>query len=439
MRILIVVGTRPEIIKLSPVIKKIKDDKSCDIRLVHTGQHYDWEMSERFFLELHLPNPDQYLNVGSASPGEQISRIISGVEKVLSTEKPDFLLVEGDTNSVLGAALAANKSHVKVAHVEAGCRSYDRAMPEEINRLIIADCATVHFTPTSTATLNLIMEGIKHETIHFVGHPIVEVLSEALKLTKESKIMETLQVQENEYVVLTMHRHENVENKDRLEGILKAIQESQYPVVFPVHPHTARKLKEVSLPIRGNSIILQVKPVGYIDMLQLISKAHYVLTDSGGIQQECALLHVPCITLRESTEWWETVSEGCNILAGYRTNSILKSVQYVENNQEKMRHVLVNFGDGRASERVVRTLKMVLNSYVSQRMITNIPLIGVYPIQRNIRCFNISRFPVVTYAVIDNQGRAVLTEHKSATLRPGYKLIVYAPNIVLKKIKAIVQ
>lgn len=329
MKIAVCVGTRPEIIKMQPIIKEIQKSKH-ELVFIHTGQHYDFEMSDVFIKELQLPKPDFFLNVKSGSQGAQTARVIARCESILKTEKPDITLIEGDTNSALGAAIASSKLGLSIGHVEAGCRSFDKTMAEEINRTLISDVTDLHFSPTDTCVANLIREGIDHSQIFLTGHPIIDLIHNIRDRIPNNSFngLET-----KEYALVTLHRRENIDNKDKIRSILVALHHlsQKIPLIFPCHPHTARQITRFALKnyLRNVDVI---QPVSYLQSLGLIKRARYVLTDSGGIQQEAAILGTPCITLREVTEWVETVNLGLNFLAGNRSERIIEAVNLLERN-----------------------------------------------------------------------------------------------------------
>lgn len=336
MSINIVVGTRPEVIKTAPLLKEIQRRGGLKLTYVHTGQHYDWNMREIFIKRLGLPEP-LFLKVGSASHGVQTAQIIMRSERVFREESPDVVLVEGDTNSALGASFAACKLNMPVAHVEAGCRSFDRTMPEEINRIVIADLASLHFAPTETCVKNLIKEGISAEGIYLTGHPISDLLHEVKGEIDRSNIMGELSLNSGEYCLLTAHRPKNVDDKRSLNSLLKAIIKlsKERTVIFPVHPRALNSIRKFRLEaLLKNSNVVMTEPVCYVDCLSLIKNARMVLTDSGGIQQEAALLKTPCITLRENTEWVETVDIGVNFLVGCGEKRIIETAELIESNYE---------------------------------------------------------------------------------------------------------
>jgi len=350
MKIVSIVGARPNFIKLAPVSKELR--KEFDEIIVHTGQHYDYEMNKLFFDELGIPEPDYHLGVGSGSQGYQTGEMLKRTEEVLTKEKPDMVLVFGDTNSTLAGALAAVKLHIKAAHIEAGLRSRDKKMPEEINRVLTDHCSDLLFCPTETAVKNLKNEGIA-KGVYLTGDVMVDALQENIKIAeKKSKILDVLNLNPEEYYLATVHRAENTDDFSRLKSIVDAFCEIRH-IVFPCHPRTEKCLKEYGLWNKLKNMIKVIKPVGYLDMLMLEKNARKILTDSGGVQKEAYIFKVPCITLRENTEWVETVEDGWNVLVGANGGAIIKMANGFEPKVEQ-RDV---FGSGDASGRIVKIFK----------------------------------------------------------------------------------
>ena len=324
MKLLSIVGARPQFIKCAPLSHELR--KVHQEILVHTGQHYDHDMSDIFFEELNIPKPDYNLGIGSGNHGEQTGKMLTEIEKVILKEKPDLMLVYGDTNSTLAGALAAVKLHIRVAHVEAGLRSFDRSMPEEINRVLTDHISDLLFCPTQTAVDNLSKEGIT-QGVHLVGDVMLDALSYNLKVAqKKSRIIEELGLEKNKYLVTTVHRPGNTDSIDNMRSIIEALGEIVMPVVFPVHPRTEKFLQEYGLMGRMPGNVRFIKPLGYLDMLMLMANARKILTDSGGIQKEAYMLGVPCITRRENTEWMETLEGGWNVLVGGDKEKIIRAV-----------------------------------------------------------------------------------------------------------------
>lgn len=349
----IILGTRPEIIKMSPVIREC--ERLCiDYFILHTGQHYSYNMDKVFFEQLKLPEPKYNLDVGSGMHGEQTGKMLEGIEKVLLKEKSDVVLVEGDTNTVLAGALVASKLHVKVGHIEAGLRSYDRQMPEEINRILTDHCSDYLFSPTEKSKEILLKEGIDKEKIYVTGNTIVDAVYQNIKLSKKD-ILKDLDLKQKEYVLVTIHRQENVDNLERFKEIIDGLKlvskEFGLPIIYPVHPRSMKMIKKFGLSIGGN--IRPIDPLDYINFLQLESNARLIMTDSGGIQEEACILRVPCITLRDNTERTETIDVNANILAG--TNSI-RIAQCAKSMMNKKNEWNNPFGDGNSSKAIIETI-----------------------------------------------------------------------------------
>ncbi|MCD6455426.1 MAG: UDP-N-acetylglucosamine 2-epimerase (non-hydrolyzing), partial [Methanophagales archaeon] len=326
MKISIILGTRPEIIKMSPVIRECAK-RRLDYFILHTGQHYSYNLDKIFFEELELPVAKYNLDVGSGTHAEETGEMLMGIEKVLKEEKPDVVLVEGDTNTVLAGALAASKLHIKVGHVEAGLRSYDRNMPEEINRVLADHISDYLFAPTVKARENLLREGIEEDKIFVTGNTIVDAVFQNLEIARRKvDILEKLNLNSEGYFLVTAHRQENVDIKERLKGILDGLElvynKFNFPIIYPVHPRTKKKIREFGLEVpKGVELI---EPFGFLEFLQLEANAKLVLTDSGGVQEETCILKVPCVTLRGNTERPETLEVGSNVLAGTNQNNILE-------------------------------------------------------------------------------------------------------------------
>lgn len=330
MRIVTVAGARPQFIKAAAMSRALREEH--DEIFVHTGQHYDENMSESFFRELQIPSPAYCLGVGSATHGVQTAIMLDGVEKILQLEKPDAVLVYGDTNSTLAGALAAVKLGVPVMHVEAGLRSFDMRMPEEINRVITDRVSSLLLCPGEVAVTNLLNEGIS-SGVHAIGDVMLDALIEAAGRSDEGVSVWGESVVPDTYAIATIHRAENTDDPARLSGIVRALGEVPYPVLFPVHPRTRNALKRGGISLPAN--VHAVEPLSYVAMARALGGAHIVLTDSGGLQKEAYWLRVPCITLRDSTEWVETVSSGWNQLAGADQGRIAAALAHVARPQEQ--------------------------------------------------------------------------------------------------------
>lgn len=346
MKIVSIVGARPQFVKAAPVSQQLRQ-KHTEV-LLHTGQHYDYRMSEVFFQELGIPAPDYNLEVGSGSHGQQTGEMLARIEEVLLHERPAWVLVYGDTNSTLAGALAAAKLHIPVAHVEAGLRSFNREMPEEINRVLADHIAGLLLCPTATAVENLAREGIT-AGVHQVGDVMYDAVLHGAGIATR-QILERLAVAPRGYLLATIHRPSNTDDPAVLAEIVAALGATGETVVFPAHPRTRKALGEAGLTPAAN--VRLVEPVSYLDMLALERDARMVLTDSGGVQKEAYWLGVPCVTLREETEWVETVAAGWNLLVGNDRARIVAAVQSFRPAGERPSF----WGDGRASERIAELL-----------------------------------------------------------------------------------
>jgi UDP-N-acetylglucosamine 2-epimerase (non-hydrolysing) len=331
MKVMTVLGTRPEIIRLSLIIKKL--DKYCDHVLVHTGQNFEDSLNKVFFSDLKLREPDYYLGVPGKSFAEQVGKIIIEGEKVISKARPDRILILGDTNSGL-VSIVARRMGIPVFHIEAGNRCFDFRVPEEVNRKIIDHCSTVFLPYTYRSKENLLNEGIANEKIFVIGNPIYEVIQHYAKEIKNSQILSHLGLQPKQYLLVTMHRAENVDHKERLKQLLDSLNEInkkyKLPVVVSLHPRTKSKMKQFGLKVSNRSVRL-VGPFGFFDFVTLEKNAQCVITDSGTVQEECCILRVPNITIRDVTERPETIESGSNMLTGVSPDLILKSLDTVLN------------------------------------------------------------------------------------------------------------
>ncbi len=351
-KILTIVGARPQFIKAAAVSRVLRKTNGFKEVLVHTGQHYDDNMSAVFFRELEIPLPDYNLEVGSGLHGRQTGQMLEKIEQVVVREKPRIIMVYGDTNSTLAGALVAAKLHIPLAHVEAGLRSFNRMMPEEINRLLSDHVSSWLFCPTQTAVTNLAAEGIR-ENVHLVGDVMYDCsLYYAEKAAEIYDPLKRLKIKENEFVLVTIHRAENTDNEENLKSILSALARLDMPVILPLHPRT-RKIMENSA-IEITDPVRLIEPVSYLEMQLLEKYAHVIMTDSGGVQKEAYFFATPCITLRGETEWVETVESGWNRITGADTKRIITAYKNlsVPSAQEKL------YGDGHASEKIVELLRI---------------------------------------------------------------------------------
>ena len=360
MKIASIVGARPQFIKCAPLSKELRKDHH-EV-LIHTGQHYDYEMSKLFFDQLGISKPDYNLGVGSALHGIQTGKMLIEIERVLLEEKPDFVLVYGDTNSTLAGALAAVKLHIPVGHVEAGLRSFDRTMPEEFNRILTDHASDLLFAPTNTAVDNLRREGIT-SGVYLTGDVMYDVLRYSTKIAKKSGVLEEFDIRPKGYVLTTIHRPSNTDDAINLSNILDVLSESGENVVFPIHPRSLNFIKKHRLERKIKKNVFITKPVGYFDFIWLELNAKKILTDSGGIQKEAYILKVPCITLRENTEWIETVEDGWNILVGSNKEKIRDAMKTFRP-KGKQRNV---FGDGNANKKI----KEIIDEHIGNQIHIN--------------------------------------------------------------------
>jgi len=362
LKVINVVGARPNFMKVAPIVAAMKRRaERFHPLVVHTGQHYDAAMSDSFFRDLELPEPDVHLGVGSASHAAQTAAVMERFEPVVLQEKPDWVLVVGDVNSTLACALVCVKLGIKVAHVEAGLRSRDRTMPEEINRLLTDQIADLLLTPSPDADENLRAEGIPPERIRFVGNVMIDSLLQNLERARASRIRADLGVDDSAYGVLTLHRPSNVDRPETFGRILSALETitQTLPVIFPVHPRTRKTIAELGLNERVAAMknLRLIDPLGYLDFLSLYSSARLVLTDSGGIQEETTVLGIPCLTLRENTERPITVELGTNVVVGTDTARIIAAATAAMNGSAKPTARQPPLWDGHASERILDALE----------------------------------------------------------------------------------
>ncbi|MBE6069914.1 MAG: UDP-N-acetylglucosamine 2-epimerase (non-hydrolyzing) [Clostridium lundense] len=357
MTFFFIFGTRPEIIKLSPLIR------ACILqniphKLIHTGQHYSYELSDLIFKDLNLPKPDYNLEIGSAPHGEQTGKIMIALEPILIKEHPSAIIVLGDPNSAFAGALTASKLHIPVCHVEAGRRSFDKRMPEELNRLMIDQIADTLFTPNEWTQANLLREGIDESNIIISGDPIVDAVSENTEIaSQKSSMIHKLGLSDGNYFLATIHRPENVDDYEKLSEIISAFkklsQRYDCPFVFPVHPKTWSKIAEYKLDC-GNLVITPA--LGYIDFLSLESKCKALLTDSGSLQEEACILQIPCVTIREDTERQETIEIGANVLTSASKSGIISAVDLM---LQKPRTWGNPFGERGTGERIMHNIQHI--------------------------------------------------------------------------------
>lgn len=365
MKLTLVVGARPNFMKISPIIKAIEEKNSFEkkiiFRLVHTGQHFDNSMSGNFFEQLKIPHPHVNLNCGNSNQTEQTACIMIQFEKELLENRPDIVLVVGDVNSTMACAIVAKKLKIKVAHVEAGLRSYDRDMPEEINRILTDSITDYFFTTSEYANNNLLKENISENKIYFVGNTMIDCLINNLNNLKKSQLIESKKVESKKYFILTLHRPSNVDDSEKLRNLLLALDEftDNTPIIFPVHPRTKKNIEKINIKFKN---LMLIEPQSYLEFIYLIQNSIGVITDSGGITEETTFLNIPCVTLRNSTERPETLYDGTNILVGDDMSLLKTSINKINNNSWNIGKKPMLW-DGLASERIVTHLLEIYNDF----------------------------------------------------------------------------
>ncbi len=364
IKIAIIAGTRPELIKLSPLLKLLSMDPDFSLLFIHAGQHYDYNMSKIFLEDLNLPIPTINIECGSGTHGYQIGTILMELEKLLLNYKPNVVIAEGDTNTVVASALASCKNDMCFIHLEAGIRSFNKKMPEEINRLLAAQCSMFHLVPTERAAINLLFEGVERNYIFNVGNTIVDAVLQIEKIAEEkSSIIKNLNLNSDiPLILITLHRPSNVQNKETLELFFDSIFEmNEFQFIFPIHPRTKKCLEKFNLMEKIEKIphLLINEPIGYLDFIKLLSKSFCVLTDSGGIQEESSILRIPCITIRNTTERPETIEYESNILVGSNFEKMKEEIYKIKSDLSYLKgQPTVNpFGDGNASGKIIELLK----------------------------------------------------------------------------------
>lgn len=356
LKIVTILGVRPQFIKAAAVSRAIQENFKDHIQevIVHTGQHFDPNMSDSFFEQLNIPKPDYNLEISGGTHGDMTGKMLSSIEKILIDEKPDWVLVYGDTNSTLAGALAASKLHIPIAHVEAGLRSFNKEMPEEINRILTDHLSTLLFCPTETAISNLKNEGIE-KGVHNVGDVMYDVsLFYQKSKHSNSATCKHLNIETNGYALATCHRQENTDSLERLKNIVMALAEisQSMPVVFPLHPRTKKIIQEQNLISYLNNVII-TEPLSFLEMMDLEQNARVIITDSGGVQKEAFFCNVPCVTMRDETEWTETISLGCNHLVGAVKDDIVKASLNAKMPIEKKENP---YGSGNSSDSLLRKI-----------------------------------------------------------------------------------
>lgn len=362
MKVLNIASARPNFMKVAPLLEEYENHEKINGQLLHTGQHYDYEMSKIFFDELGIPTPDYHLGVGSGTHAEQTAKVMTELEKVLQKEGPDWIVVVGDVNPTMASTIVANKMGIKVAHVEAGLRSYDRSMPEEVNRVLTDSIADLLLTPSVDGNMNLVEEGIPQDNIRFVGNIMIDTLFKMRERSEESAILADLGISAEKYGLVTLHRPSNVDQEKTLAKFVTVLADTamKLPLVWPVHPRTRNKAEEFGLwnrlrDIRGLHLL---EPVGYLDNVALMNNARFVLTDSGGIQEETTALGVPCLTARENTERPITITEGTNTLVGTDPDTIMEHIrENLQNGAAGHRNLAKPlYWDGNTAERIVKAI-----------------------------------------------------------------------------------
>ncbi len=361
-KIHLIVGARPNFMKMAPLYKEFtKFPEEFEVKLIHTGQHYDERMSKFFFDDLQMPKPDEYLEVGSGTHGKQTAKIMERYEKVLLKDKPDIVIVAGDVNSTAACAIDAVKLHIPVAHLEAGLRSFARSMPEEINRILTDAISDYLLTPSPDGDINLLNEGVPKKKIFYVGNIMIDSLVHYKEKAGQSKILEELKIENHEYALITLHRPSNVDSETGLLTILNAFEEISRSInlIFPIHPRTTKQIRVFGLEekVKNMKNLHLIPPVGYYDFLKLQMEAKFILTDSGGIQEESTYFGVPCLTLRPNTERPITITEGTNKLVKLETVDIIKEAKEIINGNIK-KGGIPKYWDGRTAERIVKIFKV---------------------------------------------------------------------------------
>ena len=359
-KIHIIVGARPNFMKMAPLYKEFTKFKNeFEIKLIHTGQHYDERMSKFFFDDLQMPKPDEYLEVGSGTHGKQTAKIMERYEEVLLKDKPDLVIVAGDVNSTSACAIDAVKLHIPVAHLEAGLRSFARSMPEEINRILTDAISNYLLTPSIDGDENLVAEGVSKDKIFFVGNIMIDSLMQYQNKAKNSDILDRIDVKDD-YALITLHRPSNVDNKEGLLTILNAFEEisKSISLIFPIHPRTTKQIQtfELEEKVKKMRNLHLVPPVGYYDFLKLQMDAKFILTDSGGIQEESTYFGVPCLTLRPNTERPITITQGTNTLVKLETDDIINEAKKILSGNIK-KGSIPKYWDGKTAERIVKIFK----------------------------------------------------------------------------------
>ncbi len=358
MKIITILGTRPEIIKLSPLLAQLEQE--FQHKIIHTGQHYDHDMDQIFFEELKLPKPNYSLNIGSQTQGKQTASMLEKIEQILMTEKPNCILVQGDTNSTLSGALAASKLNIPIIHLEAGCRSFNKHMPEEINRILVDHMSTYLLAPDQKSVDHLLKENIKKENIFCVGSTSFDAILRNKEFINSTQILKEFQLQKEKYLLITLHRAENTNNLTTLKNIIDAINQvaEKIVIVFPLHPRTKKIIEENNISLNQN--IKLIPPQSYLSFLALMQNSKFIISDSGGIQEESVALNKPCLITREETEWTRLTDAGKNILVGTQTEKIINTINQLldETNLQKIKEIPCPIEAG-ASQKVIEIIKKI--------------------------------------------------------------------------------
>ena len=371
-KILHIVGTRPNFVKIAPLMDELHRHRSSFTqKLVHTGQHYGSNMSDPFFKDLNIIRPDHNLNVQSGTHAVQTAKMMMRIEPILRKYKPDLVVVVGDVNSTLAGALTASKLGIPLAHIESGLRSFDRAMPEEINRLLTDRLSSFLFTTSPEAKTNLMNEGVSESNIFYTGNIMIDTLFKLRSQWGKSRILNKLGLMNGkktmDYILLTLHRPSNVDDKKSLQEVFRALKAipCHIPIVYPVHPRTKKSIQKLGLSRQMHQIVnmIRISPLGYLDFMKLMSKSLCVLTDSGGVQEETTVLDIPCLTLRSNTERPITVTKGTNVLVGTQSHRMIKEIRDILDGKKK-KGKIPKYWDGKSAKRIVNVLKQNLASLI---------------------------------------------------------------------------
>ncbi len=442
IKILIIAGTRPELIKLSPLLKLVQKENEFDLLFVFTGQHYDYNLFMKFLIDLELPTPSFNIKVGSGTHGYQVGTILYEIEKIVQEYNPDIVIAEGDTNTVLASALATRKLNKCFMHLEAGIRSFDERMPEEINRIITGVCSMFHLAPTERAAINLLFEGISPERVFIVGNTIVDAVYEIKKIAStKSKIIDSLNLKKSlPLVMITLHRPSNVDNKEKIKKVIDTLSLlKDFNFVFPIHPRTRKNLENFGLYNRLFELthILVIEPVGYLDMIHLLSNSMCVLTDSGGIQEEACILKVPCLTLRNNTERPETIDFGANVLVGNDMQKLVLELNKIKLDADylKGKPGTNPFGDGKAAYKIIQIIKNLFeeNKLVlkNSEIWEDLPKKLLVNVQKEDFNMTIEEYEekvnMKIQLIFDEVGQPCFP-HKDRTLHKDYKLLINPTN-----------